>query len=211
MSADSAMALLDRILPPERLGYTCVEDACEPVLVPDNSMSGTFASGAIDLTGDGVPEIIRRQGTAVEVLQEGRSAWRSDPEWQVRDLALGDPNDDGRYEILLAVDKPAPSGAPTSHPFVVGYRGGAYRDLWGGSPVHAPILEVELGDLDGDGSDELAAIEAPIDSAARYLTVWRWHGWGFSLVWRSPPGEYHDLILLPADDDQPARLSVSTR
>jgi hypothetical protein len=97
----------------------------------------------------------------------------------------------------------------TSHPFVVGYRGGRYRELWGGSPVHAPILEVELGDLDGDGLEELAAIEAPIDDSARYVTVWRWHGWGFSLVWRSPPGEYHDLILLPAEKEKPARLSVS--
>ena len=211
MGDDAAAALLDRILPPERLGFACSVDICEPIAVPSDPRNGIFGSGAIDLTGDGVPEIIRRQGTAVEVLQEGRSAWRSDPEWQVRDLALGDPNDDGRYEILLAVDKPSPSGAPTSHPFVVGYRGGAYRDLWGGSPVHAPILEVELGDLDGDGLDELAAIEAPIDGAARYLTVWRWHGWGFSLVWRSPPGDYHNLILLPSDDDQPARLSVSTR
>jgi poly-gamma-glutamate synthesis protein (capsule biosynthesis protein) len=96
----------------------------------------------------------------------------------------------------------------TSHPFVVGYRGGIYRELWGGSPVHALILEVELGDLDGDGLEELAALEAPVDDSARYVTVWRWHGWGFSLVWRSPPGEYHDLILLPAEKDQPARLSV---
>ena len=211
MSGRSATALLDRILPPERLGYTCVEDTCEPILVPDNSRSGLFASGAIDLTGDGVPEIVRLQAEAVEVLQEEQAVWRSPPEWQVRDLALGDPNDDGRYEILLAVDKATASGASTSHPFVVGYRGGAYRDLWGGSPVHAPILEVELGDLDGDRSQELAAIEAPIGDSARYLTVWRWHGWGFSLVWRSSPGNYHDLIVLPAEEGQPARLSVSTR
>jgi len=211
MSPDSAAALLARILPAQRLGFDCVEEACEAVLVPDDSRSGTFGSGAIDLTGDGVPEIIRRHGEAVEILQEGHSAWRSPSEWQVRDLALGDPNHDGRYEALLAVDKTAPSGTRTSQPFVVGYRGGTYRDLWGGSPVHAPILEVELGDLDGDGLEELATIEAPIDDSTRYITVWRWHGWGFSLVWRSPPGNYHDLILVPAGNDQPARLSVSAR
>jgi hypothetical protein len=27
------------------------------------------------------------------------------------------------------------------------------------------------------------------------VAVWRWHGWGFSLMWRSPPGRYQDLIL----------------
>ena len=207
MDSDSASALLARILPEDRLGFACSAEACEPVDVPAETRSGILGSGAIDLTGDGVPEIIRRQGQAAEILQGDRIAWRSPQEWHVRDLALGDPNHDGRFEALMAVDK----AEGTSQPFVVGYRGGTYHDLWGGSPVHAPILEVELGDLDGDGLEELAAIEAAPDGSARYLTVWQWHGWGFSLVWRSPPGEYRDLVLLSAENDQPARLSVSRR
>jgi hypothetical protein len=77
--------------------------------------------------------------------------------------------------------------------------------------VSVPILEVELADLDGDGLTEFAAIEAPVDEAARYVTVWRWHGWGFGLVWRSAPAKYHDLLVLPAEGDQPAALSASTR
>ena len=211
MTDDSASDLLARIIPPERVGFACFDDACERVDVPNDSPAGAFTSAAIDLTGDGVPETIRREEDGVEILQAGQTVWRSPSDWIVRAVALGDPNNDGRFEALLAVDKSSASGAAVSQPFVIGYRNGIYRDLWGGSPVHAPILEVELGDLDGDGSDELAAIEAPIDGAARYLTVWRWHGWGFSLVWRSPPGNYHDLILLPVEYDRPARLSVSTR
>ena len=204
MDSYSASALFARILPEDRLGFACSAEACEPVGVPAETRSGILGSGAIDLTGDGVPEVIRRQGDAVEVLQGGASVWRSPSEWKVRDLTLGDPNQDGRFEALLAVDK----AEGTSQPFVVGYRGGTYHDLWGGSPVHAPILEVELGDLDGDGLEELAAIEGAPDGSARYLTVWRWHGWGFSLVWRSPPGDYRDLILLPPEGGRPAQLSV---
>jgi poly-gamma-glutamate synthesis protein (capsule biosynthesis protein) len=211
MSIDAASTLLARIVPAERIGFDCVEDACERVEIPGDSRSGIFASGAIDLTGDGVSEIIRRQGDTVEILDHGESVWVSPPEWQVRDLALGDPNNDGRYEILLAMDRATPSGDTVSQPFVIGYRGGTYHDLWGGSPVQDPILEVELGDLDGDGLQELAAIEAPAGESARYVTAWRWHGWGFSLVWRSAPGVYHDLIFLPAEEEQPARLSVGTR
>jgi hypothetical protein len=129
----------------------------------------------------------------------------------VRDVALGDPNNDGRFEALLAVDKSSNTGIAISQPFVIGYRNGIYRDLWGGSPVEDPILEVEVGDVDGDGLEELVAIEAPIDDSARYVTVWRWHGWGFSLAWRSPPGAYRDLLLLPAGEAQPARVSVVAR
>jgi hypothetical protein len=206
MDSRSASALLARIVPGGRIGFECSAEACQPAAVPGDSRSGIFDTGAIDLTGDGVPETIRLQAGTAEILQGGRIAWRSPPEWQVRDLALGDPNQDGRYEILLAVDKPG----GTSQPFVIGYRGGLYRQLWGGSPVSDPIFEVELADLDGDGLQELAAIEAAPGGSARTLTVWRWHGWGFSLVWRSSPGEYHDLIVLPPGGGQPAWLSVAT-
>ena len=34
---------------------------------------------------------------------------------------------------------------------------------------------------------------------ASTVAVWRWHGWGFSLAWRSPPGSYRDLTLLPGE------------
>ena len=204
MDPDAATLLFARILPPARMGFVCFEDACELVDVPTDSRSGIFHSGATDLTGDGRPETARNEAGAAEILQGVRSVWRTPTQWHVRDIALGDPNHDGRFEVVLAVDT-----SEGSQPFIVGYRGGRYDDLWGGSPVSDPILEVELADLDGDGHEELAAIEASDD--ARHLTVWRWHGWGFSLVWRSPPGEYRDLIVLPAEEDQPVRLSVSSR
>jgi hypothetical protein len=210
MDAEDSTALVERILQAAREGFVCTGELCRGTDVPDDVRSGIFYSGSIDLTGDGIAEIVRRQGESAEVLERGQIVWRNPAEWRVRDLALGDPNDDGRFEILLAVDKPGPSGSVTSHPFVVGYRGGMYRDLWGGSAVHAPLLEVELADLDEDGVEELVTIEASPDEAARTLTVWRWHGWGFSLVWRSAPAKYHDLLVLHADGDQPTRLSVAT-
>jgi poly-gamma-glutamate synthesis protein (capsule biosynthesis protein) len=205
MDLESAEPLLARVLAADRLGLDCVEGGCEPVDLPHDSHSGIFTAGAIDLTGDGALEVIRRQGQTVEILEGGRSVWRSPPEWRVRDLALGDPNRDGRSEIVLASD-----GGKGSQPFVVGYRGGAYRVLWGGSPVRDSILELDLADLDGDGLEELAVIESAADGSGRHLTVWRWHGWGFSLVWRSAPGEYFDLLVLPGPGGRPDRLSVAT-
>jgi hypothetical protein len=94
-----------------------------------------------------------------------------------------------------------------SHPFIVGYRAGAYRVLWGGSAVVDPILEVELGDMDGDGVQELIVLEEM--ATGRAVSIWRWHGWGFSLMWRSPPGKYRDLGVVQVDIGQPLVITVA--
>jgi len=181
-------------LPPRRLGFVCDGQTCRLVNVPQIPMTGLFCAGAIDLTGDGVAEQVRLEEQQVAVYRDGVEAWRGLPEWRVVDLALGDPNDDGRSELVLALWKPDAAGVPRSHPFIIGYREGAYRILWGGSAVADPIHEVELGDVDGDGVQELIVLEERGDGCA--VAVWRWHGWGFSLMWRSPPGRYRDLALI---------------
>ena len=166
-----------------------------------------FEVGEIDLTGDGRAELVRREAEQVIVFDDGQEVWRSPAEWRVLDLALGDPNDDGRGELLLSLRKADDEGGERSHPFIIGFRGGIYRILWGGSAVEYPIVEVELGDLDGDGVQELVVIEE-MPAGAKALSVWRWHGWGFSRRWRSELGEYRNLQFIPAQGDQPARLQA---
>jgi hypothetical protein len=240
MAPDEATALLARVqpprseqdeLPPRRLGFACDGQTCHPINVPQTPEAGAFRTGAIDLTGDGVAEQVRLEKQQVIVYHDGIETWRGLPEWRVVDLALGDPNDDGRSELVLALWKPDTAGVPrdsteplsrdfvelsrdaraerlveASHPFIIGYREGAYRVLWGGSAVADPIREVELGDVDGDGVQELIVLEELGDDCA--VTVWRWHGWGFSLMWRSPPDRYRDLALI-ARVDAPPFISVA--
>jgi poly-gamma-glutamate synthesis protein (capsule biosynthesis protein) len=194
LSSDEATALLDRAHPaPARVAFACDEESCHSVgraqERENQAESGLFWGGEIDLTGDGLPERVRRIGTQAVIYQDGAEVWRSPDTWRVVDLALGDPNDDGRHELLLAFWRPDDDGVPRSQPFIVGYRGGVYRTVWGGSPVDNPIYEVALGDVDGDGREDLVVLEE------QAVAVWRWHGWGFSLMWRSPPGRYQDLIL----------------
>ncbi|HYN88116.1 MAG TPA: hypothetical protein VER55_06280, partial [Ardenticatenaceae bacterium] len=212
-----------------RTGFACDRDGCRPAEVPGSAPAGLFRSGHIDLTGDGTPESVERVDEQIRIAEGSRIVWRGEPGWRVLDLALGDPNDDGRVEALLALRKAGADRVEHSHPFMVGYRSGSYRVIWGGSAVARPILQVELGDLDGDRVEELVVLEeepsAPAcgdggrrtedggDAADRRpppvarllfewfplalvrdcmaehrVAVWRWHGWGFSLVWRSPPG-----------------------
>jgi len=194
MVGEESADLLARLTPPSaRRGFVCEVQPCREVALPPGEGSGVFRSGGIDLTGDGAPEVIRLEGYRVLVYQGGELAWQSPADWRVVDLALGDPNDDGRGELLLALKKDAPVGVESSHPFILGFRGGAYRVLWGGSAVSEPILEVELGDVDGDRVQELVALERDA------VSLWRWHGWGFALLWRSSSGSYRDVMLLPQE------------
>jgi poly-gamma-glutamate capsule biosynthesis protein CapA/YwtB (metallophosphatase superfamily) len=208
MSSEEAAPLLARVRPAApRIGFACEEEGCRQVEILQKAAEGPFRAGAIDLTGDGVPEQVRLAEGQVAVRRDGTEVWRGLPEWQVADLALGDPNDDGRGEILLALWKRDAEGEMRSHPFIVGYRAGAYRVLWGGSAVVDPILEVELGDVDGDGVEELIVLEEM--AAGRAVSVWRWHGWGFSLVWRSLPDRYQDLGVVQVDVGQPSVITIA--
>jgi hypothetical protein len=215
MASETAEPLLSRIRPvAPRIGFVCSRPAddlvCRPTDVPQEPQTGPFWSGETDLTGDGVPELVRREGEQIVIYSEDAEVWRGLPEWRVVDLALGDPNDDGRMEAILALWKEDEAGIPRSHPFIIAHRGGRYTLLWGGSAVAFPIHELQLGDVTGDGVDNLVVLEETAAGRQRTLSVWRWHGWGYTLLWRSPPGHYHDLVLLPAVDGQKAIVSVAT-
>jgi hypothetical protein len=195
---EAGAALLARVLPPPpRLGIACDPAGCAPAEVPQTPQNDRFFAGQIDLTGDGALETVRREGEQVVVYAGETAVWRSPPEWRVVDAALGDPNDDGRYEIMLAIWRVDAAGHPRSQPYLVGYRGGAYTLLWGGRPVVNPILELALGDVDSDGIEELVVIEELADGSGQAVSVWQWQGWTFSLQWRSENGRYRDLALIP--------------
>jgi poly-gamma-glutamate synthesis protein (capsule biosynthesis protein) len=196
--------LLTRLLPDSpRLGFRCDGSACSPADAPQTERVGQFYAGQIDLTGDGRPEIVRRDGSQMAIYEAGSMVWHSPDAWQVVDVALGDPNDDGRFEIMLALWQEDAAGFLRSQPYIVGHRGGEYKLLWGGRPVANPIQEVAVGDVDADGADELVVVEELADGSARAVSVWRWAGWTFTLIWRSEAGWYRDLVLDEQDHGPP--------
>lgn len=181
----------------QKIGFECDRNECFQIVPPESQMGGLFESGKIDLTGNGQPEEIFLNSGRLTIRQAGLVVWRSPSEWYILDASLGDPNDDGRYEIFIAAQQENNTGV-TSHPYVLGYRSGLYRLVWGGSAVADPIREVELGDLDGDGADEVIVLEQAEPKELSAFTVWRWHGWGFELDWRSPAARYYNLTIVPA-------------
>ena len=72
----------DSLLEPRRLGFRCETESCRPVENPPPvDRSGLFWGGQIDLTGDGVPEKVRRIAGQVIIYQEEREVWRSPAGW----------------------------------------------------------------------------------------------------------------------------------
>ncbi len=178
---------------------------------------GIFKAGEIDLTGDGKPEQISLSGGRVSVYKSGYEVWVSDPSWQITDLTLGDPNDDGRFNVLAVAWIEDEQGIAFSHPYIFGYRGGTVRLIWGGSAAIYPLQEVLLADIDGDGKQELIVIEA-VDKSYKpgsgaglnVVSVWDWRGWHYSLRWKSDPGHFSGLscALLNNLGDSSDRMNV---
>ncbi|MGC9468178.1 MAG: hypothetical protein ACP5HS_06285 [Anaerolineae bacterium] len=190
----------------ELLAFSCDMETCRPDEGQAVVRQEPSESRSADLTGDGVPEMVRLADHRIVVVSEGQEVWRSPDAWHVTDVALGDPNDDGRQEMMLALWKADAKGVLRSHPFIVGYRRGTYWTVWGGSAVAEPIQELEVGDVDGDGMIELVVLES--SEGGLTISVWDWHGWGFNLFWRSETGAYRDLFLSTPENSDQATIAV---
>jgi hypothetical protein len=184
--------------------------AAHPVPIPAGFAAWTrLTRQPADLRGDGQPlwaslspggQLEVRDGSGVTALL----VWHNEhPAWRVTRIDVGDPDDDGRIEVLLLLWRPDADGLLRAHPFLMGWRGGRFRVVWGGSATPVPIQDLATGDLDGDGRNELVVLEGgsrPGD-AADTLSIWQWHGWGFELAWRSPRAQRLGLVLQDVTGD----------
>ncbi len=171
--------------------------------------------GQVDMKGDGETERVTLENGVLHVYEGQREVYTSYASWPVVDAAVGDPNQDGRFEVLMLLWKQdQPGDLVTTHPFILGYRNGQYKVIWGGSATPAWVQTVGVADVDGDSLDELVTIERdsnalPCDGRER-VVVLKWNGWGFTRQWASDYGEFEDLTFVPRDD-LGGRLSIVAR
>jgi hypothetical protein len=186
--------------------------------VVEGGAGGATAQSAVLL--DEQTTLVVADGS-LRVVHQGQEVWSSDPSWDVRQLLLADVNNDGAQEVAFVLWKPFrlepeivydtfnfPSlweeGSYRNHLFLYGWRDSAWRHVWCSSPVGDPIVELAVGDVDGDEANELVVLEGTyetVDDAARHVSVWRWNGWGFTLQWRAPPGVWEHLVLQDVTND----------
>lgn len=141
--------------------------------------------------------------------------------WDVRASALADVTGDGVPEWTLLVWRPwrdwaiqewAPAPSPITgfhdaagdscHVILLDPAG---REIWAGSALPAPFVDLAVGDVDGDGRNELLTLEgdyaAGREGPAAHVNIWRWNGFGFGLAHRSPPGNWREFCLTDTDND----------
>lgn len=144
----------------------------------------------------------------------GEVVWESPDDWQVQEAFFSDLNHDSVPELTMLawrpfmpwpVDRFMPHSGRidafqdedglSCHLILIRLGDGKPRDLWVGSALADPLHSLIADDLDGDGQQELAAIEYPYDSktSSGAAVIWRWNGFGFSLVDREE-GNYKSIF-----------------
>ena len=150
-------------------------------------------------------------------------------DWRVTAATLADVTGDGESEWVLLVWRPwrdwpiqewvsVPSpiagfhdaAGDSCHMILLDPHDG--REIWAGSALPAPLLALAVGDVDGDGLDEVVTLEGDYatgrDGTASHVDVWQWDEFGFSLEWRSPQGTFRQLGLTDIGDDNTFGIAV---
>ncbi|HHT72030.1 MAG TPA: hypothetical protein GX016_10800 [Firmicutes bacterium] len=168
-----------------------------PVPINDGSRAGIafklIKTQYGDLNQDGTVEKYLLQDGQLVIRVASVDIWVSPDDWWVDNFVLGDANNDGICDLSLSVWKAGSFGpckpfwveeddrSIKNHLFIFKLVGNMVKPLWQSSNLDRPNYEIWLGDVDGDGKNELVTLEGDYtDCQHRQIGVWKWNGWGFS-------------------------------
>ena len=180
--------------------------------------SGHFLPWRMYRLGDG--DLVVYDGSSPLACSNGLALPESRPilpsTWSVAHEAFADVTGDGDPEWVLVVwraweDWPIQQWVSAPSP-IAGYHdqdGNSChlvlldpvtgREQWAGSALPVPLLSLAVGDVNGDGINEIVTLEG---SYARgqagpgsHVVVWRWSDFGFSMVQRSAAGIFGQVCL----------------
>ncbi|HKZ54673.1 MAG TPA: hypothetical protein VJ123_04275 [Anaerolineales bacterium] len=188
------------------------------------------SSADLDLDA-GLESFSLTQGV-VGIYRDGERLWTSPAEWDVAQAQVSDLNHDGQAELALLVWRKYaawPVDAYMAYPgrirdfhdqdglschfILIGWRHGAFRELWAGSALARPLLAFRALDVNGDGRQELLVLESHYDAQQRIadsVALWEWNGFGFSLLTRTPQRVYPSIVAARSPDGE-VHILLQTR
>jgi hypothetical protein len=183
-----------------------------------------------DFNGDGSFEELAFADGRVTIATESQTVWESPVAWSVSQAIVSDLNDDGVPEMTMIVWRPhAPwpidrwlphggridtfhdAAGQSCHLILIGWKQGRWREVWAGSALSDPLVQIDAVDLDLDGAEELLALEGRYgvrqSVGSGRLGLWKWNGFGFTLEARAT-GDYSQYLLATSAD---RRLLILTQ
>ncbi|MFA6382622.1 MAG: CapA family protein [Candidatus Buchananbacteria bacterium] len=166
---------------------------------------------AADLDGDGKPEEAVVVNGIGYLIKDNLALWQTDPAWRVENVLIGDFNNDGIKEVGFSLWKQGSYGSDlpawekendkeiSNHLFLYQFKDNTLKMVWGSSALDYPIKEMALVDLDLDGKNELAVLQATNSEGAiresrlQNLGIWRFYEFNFVNLFTSRPGQSFDL------------------
>ena len=112
----------------------------------------------------------------------GSDVWTS-PVYPMFDADTADLDGDGRDEVILGIwsqKKRHGENPPRRTVWVMRWTGDDLRPLWRGSTLARPLVDYVVGDISGDASAELVAMERIEEQCM--LSAYAWNGFGFGAM-----------------------------
>lgn len=143
-----------------------------------------------DIDGDGLNEIIilsrngfNKYGNSIKIFKcqnQIENIYEGDySELKPWKIAVGDIDGDAKDEISIGVYKKTPyHKVMAKRPFIYYFKNGGLLPKWRGSRLSKPFVDYGFCDVDGDGMDEIIAIEV-LNDTRKVINSYKWKGFGF--------------------------------
>jgi hypothetical protein len=216
-----ALVSLTLVSPVQMHAWQLADESLREVRVPAGVQLALTVTSA-DFDNDGKAETLALTDGHAAIRSNSKILWQSPQAWQVQQALVADLNQDGRQEAVLLVWRPFrpwpvdawlpyggridsfhDSSGSSCHIILIGWYEGSFRERWAGSALADPVKSFAAADLTGSGEQFLVTLEAQYDdppsAPARYLKVWEWNGFGFSLV-STVEGPFSQMAIAQAQD-----------
>ncbi len=162
-----------------------------------------------DIVGDGKEYLVvltgdnkKEYGEEVIIfkMEEGREIYRKNfsslNPWKI---VIGDVDGDKIDDISIGVYKESPlHPVMAKRPFIYSFKDGKIVPKWRGSRLSKPFTDYGFYDIDGDGVDEIVAIEI-LEDNRKTINTYKWKGFGFEVYLESQ--DFEDIENLTVKED----------